>query len=190
MLEHLEKAFRRVINNTVMTRSQARSILKSLLIEHGWRLLEESQIGDIVAYLRSSGVFVIVKLWVRPDRTAVPKFYVENFLKALFKTSESCHTTPIFDKGVCQDCEKFCMLSKRVYKYFVSNAPLDQEAYNYFRSNGKACRLILSDNARQDVRRSFAGDVRKSIEGEAIKKNDSLDYLHNPTKNVPATRSN
>ncbi len=185
-LEHLEKAFRRVINTSGMTRSQGRSILKSLLIEHGWRLLEESELGDIVAYLRSSGVFVIVKLWIRPDRNAVPKFYVEKFLKALFKTSESCHTTPIFDKGVCQDCEKFCLLSKRVYKYFVSNAPLDQEAYNYFRSNGKATRLILSDNAKQDVRKSFVNEV--------IKKNDTLDYLQGPVKvsgkDFPATRTN
>ncbi len=168
-----------------MTRSQARSILKSLLVEHGWRLLEESELGDIVAYLRSSGVFVIVKLWVRPDHTPVPKFYVEKFLKALFKTSESCHTTPIFDKAVCKDCEKFCLLSKRVYKYFVSNAPLDQEAYNYFRSNGKATKLILSDTARQDVRKAFVGEV--------IKKNNVMDFFQGPikasNKDISATRS-
>ena len=184
-LEHLEKAFRRVINTPMMTRSQARLILKGLLIEHGWRLLEDSELGDIVAYRRSSGVFVIVKLWVRPDRTAVPRFYVENFLKALFKTSESCHTTPIFDKRTCQDCEKFCMLSKRVYKFFVANASLDQEAYNYFRSNGKGTKLILSDEARKDVRKSLAGEV--------IEKNETMNYFQNPVrvsnKDIPTTRT-
>ena len=183
MIEHIEKAFRRVINTSRMTRSQARAILKGLLVEHGWRLIEDSELGDIVAYLRNSGVFIIVKLWLHPDRAAVPRFYVEKFLKALFKTSDSCHKTPIFDKSICQECERFCLLSKRVYKYFVSNAPLDQEAYNYFRSNGKSTRLILSDAARQDVRKAMVGDV-------IIKKKplDLLDMYQNPAKDVPASR--
>jgi hypothetical protein len=151
-LEHLEKAFRKVINTPQMTRYKARQVLKSLLLTHGWVFIEDSELGDIVAYLRTSGVFVVIKLWIHPEHKDVPKFYVENFLRSIFKTSENCKTTPMFDQRTCTECERFCLLSKKVYKYFVSNAPLDPEAYAYFRGHSKGTKLIVAPVNKNEKR--------------------------------------
>jgi len=185
-LAHFEKVFRQVINSPQMTRSKARQVLKNLLAEHGWLLVEDSELGDVVAYLRTSGVFVIVKLWVRPDRTPMPKFFVERFLKGLFKTAESCKTTPMFDRRACPTCEKFCLLAKRVHKYFLSNAPLAADAYAYFRANAKGTRLILAADARSELR-SFRGAVEPGERDGLL--SFFIDNGSNGTRPPPAARS-
>jgi len=162
-----------------MTRYKARQLLKSLLLEHGWLFVEGSELGDIVAYLRSSGVFVIVKLWIHPEHQEVPAFFVENFLRSIYKTSETCKTTPMFDQRTCKECEKFCLLSKKVYKYFVSNAPLDPEAYAYFRGHAKGTKLIVADTVKAERQ---GPKIRMSNE-----RNGTLDFFtslgskHSPT---------
>jgi hypothetical protein len=96
------------------SREAATDHARAFLAYHGW-FVADQDVFDVMA-IHPDGYRLIIKCWIRVDKKAVPKFYMKNFDHAV---QDFLHKNDIKDN---------------VMVFFISNSPLDAEAYAYYKS--------------------------------------------------------
>lgn len=94
------------------TRERATQMSTRYLSQHGWFMVENDDF-DVFA-VHSSGIRLFIKFWITPSKKPVPKFYIKKFDKAVQKY--------IYENDLIGEVEVL----------FISNSPLDNDAYAYY----------------------------------------------------------
>ncbi|MBD3187278.1 hypothetical protein GF325_10645 [Candidatus Bathyarchaeota archaeon] len=109
------------------TREVATRLARNTLSNHGFTTFDQEEF-DVLG-VKSSGIRVIIKFWIKPSKKPVPKFYIKKFDKS------------IQDFVIRND------LQGDVHAFIIANTPLDTDAYRYYKEFARfSMKLIFTAN--------------------------------------------
>ncbi|MFX0099568.1 MAG: hypothetical protein ACFFCS_08300 [Candidatus Hodarchaeota archaeon] len=118
----------------------------AFLSRTGWFPIEREDF-DVYA-VRSDGHQVVIKFWINLSKKPVPKFFIKKFDRAIQRLHQEKDLDP-----------------SKFEAYFISNAVLDNEAYNYFKNFGRFSMNLFftSDDIKEQIE-SIRATSKQSIE--------------------------
>lgn len=133
------------------SREAATDQARSFLADRGW-FIADQEAFDVMA-IHPDGYRLIIKFWLRVDRKVVPKFYMKNFDQAV---QNFLHENDIKDN---------------VMVFFLSNSPLDAEAYIYYKTVARfTMKLDFIDDitAQLIIMQDQPGSQKKNVQKQLL----------------------